>query len=241
MRMAETPSPMIYQFLRRLLSQLGPREASAEVIKADEGTRTIKGEEDIAQFRAIIKRMMDQALQKSPQQAQQKNAEDKATDSSGSASSYAGKELQARDDAEEDLADDYEKEHGYRPEETVYWHDEMQREVKRLRAAGESPLPDPSEAPEIAAVGRLHEQRRILEQLMKQYQPANPQQDKSYQSLIDFWDQTMQEHKRAFDLYRAKYPEHYDREQTITRGEIDTPLEPGWTEKEGRYEYQGRR
>ncbi len=65
--MAEAQGSLIYQFLRRLLSQLGPREASAEVIKADEGTRTIKGEEDIAQFKAIIKRMMDETLRQRPQ------------------------------------------------------------------------------------------------------------------------------------------------------------------------------
>lgn len=65
--MAEPQPSLTYQFLRRLLSQLGPREASAEIIKADEGTRTIKGEEDIAAFRALIKRMIDEAVSRAPQ------------------------------------------------------------------------------------------------------------------------------------------------------------------------------
>ncbi len=237
--MAEAQGSMIYQFLRRLLSQLGPREASAEVIKADEGTRTITGEEDIAQFRAIIKRMMDEALRDAPSADRPQAPEQER--STENLSQKEKEDRQNEDDAWEEVDRMYEEEHGYHPNETRYWHAELQKEVQRLRGQGDSPMPDPNDLPEEAEVGRLHEQRRILEQLMKRYQPKNPLQDQSYQSLIDFWDQTMQEHKRAFDTYKTRYPERYDREQTSTRGEIDTPLEPGWIQKEGRYEYQGQR
>src|SRR6266446_10344874 len=92
--MAETQGSMIYQFLRRLLSQLGPREASAEVIKADEGTRTITGEEDIAQFRAIIKRMMDQALQQAPTPASAQASRREPVTATPSSSGYTPAALQ---------------------------------------------------------------------------------------------------------------------------------------------------
>src|SRR6266481_5255162 len=220
--MAEAQGSLIYQFLRRLLGQLGPREASAEVIKADEGTRTIKGEEDIAQFRAIIKRMMDEALRDAPSAARSKAPEQERSAEGQQSSGYTSAELQARDEAEDDRDDEYEQEHGYRPEDTRYWRDEMQRQVTRIRESGEGPVADESQVTEEEDVGRLHEQRRVLEQLMKQYMPTNPSQDASYQSLIDFWDQTIQEHKRALETYRTRYPARYDREQTSMRGEIET-------------------
>lgn len=240
--MADPQPSTIYQFLQRLLSSLGPRSASAEVIKADEGTRTIKGEEDIAQFRAIVKQMMEETLRDRPASVDPKiKANEEEMLRREKLSQKENEDLQNQDDAEEVLAQDFEKEHGYTTEDYKYWREELERESSKAASRMELPMPDLDDPAEAQEVGRLHQQSRMLSELMKQYQPTNASQNKSYQALIDFWDQTVQEHRRALDTYKSKYPEAYARDQQDTSGDIPTPLEPGWREKDGRYEYERRR
>ena len=66
--MAEWGTDMLFRLAGRLGQVLSPRPASAEVIKADEGTYTLTGE-DVERFRALIGNMMRSRYRATPEPA----------------------------------------------------------------------------------------------------------------------------------------------------------------------------
>ena len=186
--MAEWGTDMLFRLAGRLGQVLSPRPASAEVIKADEGTYTLTGE-DVERFRALIGTMMRSRYRATPEPTP-----------SAVAPAPAAKTPEPAKPA---------KPQASFPD--AYWNAIIEDVIRTRGPSDELPTPNPHDPPEVRAVDEMYERLSAVEWLLQQ--PRGRETGLESDALLDYYDRLQSQYRDVLETYRERYPEEYEREQ----------------------------